>query len=68
MPPTDRHSTPAHCIRISTTQWDAYGHTVGTDRRSADLRAYIQWRLDNPTTPLPHPKRRTSTNTQHPHT
>jgi len=40
-------------LRIDTELWDAYAEVVGDGGRSADLRSYIEWRVDNPTTPLP---------------
>ncbi len=40
-------------LSIDKELWDAYAEVVGDGGRSADLRAYIEWRVDNPTTPLP---------------
>jgi hypothetical protein len=40
-------------LTIDTELWDAYAEVVGNGGRSADLREYIKWRVDNPTTPLP---------------
>lgn len=40
-------------VRIDTDLWRAYAEIVGNGGRSADLKAYIEWRIDNPTTPLP---------------
>jgi hypothetical protein len=40
-------------VRVERDLWDAYTEIVGDGGRSADLRAYIEWRVDNPTTPLP---------------
>ena len=40
-------------IRIDDETWEAYAEIVGDGGRSADRRAYIDWRLDNPTAPLP---------------
>lgn len=40
-------------LRVSQELWDAYTEIVGNAGRSADLRSYIEWRVDNPTTPLP---------------
>jgi hypothetical protein len=40
-------------IRIEKDLWDAYEDIVGDGGRSADIRAYVEWRIDNPTTPLP---------------
>lgn len=42
-----------HPIRIPKEVWDGYADIVGNCGRSADLKAYINWRIDNPTTPLP---------------
>lgn len=40
-------------LRVSDELWDAYTEIVGDLGRSGDLRSYIEWRIDNPTTPLP---------------
>lgn len=40
-------------LRVDDDLWDAYTAIVGNAGRSADLKAYIEWRVDNPTTPLP---------------
>jgi hypothetical protein len=40
-------------VRIDRQLWDAYGTLVGTRGRSADIRTYMAWRAQNPTTPLP---------------
>ncbi len=40
-------------LRVEEDLWKAYEEIVGNGGRSADLKAYIDWRLDNPTTPLP---------------
>jgi len=40
-------------IRVDTEAWETYAEIVGNGGRAADLRAYIEWRIDNPTTPLP---------------
>lgn len=47
-PPTDFRK-----LRVDQELWDAYTEVVGDGGRSADLRSYIEWRVDNPTTPLP---------------
>jgi predicted GIY-YIG superfamily endonuclease len=39
-------------VRIGKDRWDAYTEIVGDMGRSGDLKAYIEWRLDNPNTPL----------------
>lgn len=44
-------------FRLDQESWDAYGKLVGNGGRSADLKAYIDWRLDNPTVPLPGKRR-----------
>lgn len=44
-------------FRLDLETWKAYGEVVGDGGRSADLKAYIDWRIDNPTTPLPGKKR-----------
>lgn len=44
-------------FRLDAETWKAYGELVGDGGRSADLKAYIDWRLDNPTTPLPGKRR-----------
>lgn len=40
-------------FRVEDDLWRAYTEIVGDGGRSADLKAYIEWRVDNPTTPLP---------------
>lgn len=40
-------------LRVADELWDAYTEIVGNAGRSADLKSYIEWRVDNPTTPLP---------------
>lgn len=40
-------------IRVDTDLWKTYAEIVGDGGRSADLKSYIEWRVDNPTTPLP---------------
>lgn len=40
-------------IRASRVLWDAYGKVVGERGRSADLREYMEWRIDHPDDPLP---------------
>jgi hypothetical protein len=44
-------------IRVDAESWAAYAEIVGDAGRSADIKAYIEWRLDNPTTPLPGKRR-----------
>ena len=46
-------NTDIRRLRVDEELWDAYAEIVGNGGRSADLRAYIEWRVDNPTTPLP---------------
>lgn len=40
-------------LRVEQSLWEAYTEIVGDGGRSADLKSYIEWRVDNPTTPLP---------------
>ena len=40
-------------FRLDDETWTAYGDLVGDGGRSRDIREYIEWRLDNPDTPLP---------------
>lgn len=40
-------------LRVEEHLWKAYKEIVGDGGRSADLKAYIEWRIRNPTTPLP---------------
>lgn len=40
-------------LRVDDELWAAYTAIVGNAGRSADLKAYIEWRVDNPTMPLP---------------
>lgn len=44
-------------IRVDLDLWKAYEAVVGNGGRSADIKAYIEWRVDNPTTPLPGKRR-----------
>lgn len=44
-------------IRVDAETWAAYAELVGNGGRAADIKAYIDWRLDNPTTPLPGKRR-----------
>lgn len=44
-------------VRIDAELWAAYEQIVGNGGRSADIKAYIEWRVDNPTTPLPGKRR-----------
>jgi hypothetical protein len=40
-------------LRVPQELWEAYTEIVGDGGRSSDLKAYIEWRVDNPKTPLP---------------
>jgi hypothetical protein len=40
-------------LRVDDDTWEAYTEIVGERGRSADLKAYINWRIDNPAEPLP---------------
>lgn len=40
-------------VRVAPELWEAYARTVGADNRGPDIRAYMQWRINNPDTPLP---------------
>jgi hypothetical protein len=40
-------------FRADDELWAAYTAVVGERRRSADLRAYIEWRIEHPDQPLP---------------
>ncbi|MFI6228592.1 hypothetical protein ACIBCR_14925 [Micromonospora echinospora] len=40
-------------LRVPDELWDPYTEIVGNGGRSADIKAYIEWRIDNPTMPLP---------------
>jgi hypothetical protein len=44
-------------VRVPEEIWDAYTEVVGDLGRAGDLRAYIEWRTENPRTPLPGKKR-----------
>jgi len=48
-----RGTTPRRAISVEQELWDTYGQVVGDGGRSADLRVYIEWRVDHPNTPLP---------------
>lgn len=62
LPPEGRHQY-AHGVatdgsdirrfRADDELWEAYTAVVGERRRSADIRAYLEWRVENPDTPLP---------------
>lgn len=51
--PNPENFTPQRPIRVPDDAWNAYGAIVGERDRSADLKAYIEWRLAHPTAPLP---------------
>lgn len=40
-------------IRVADELWNEYAAVVGDAGRAQDVRAYIEWRVDNPRTPLP---------------
>lgn len=40
-------------FRIDDELWEAYAEVVGERNRSADIRDYIEWRIEHPDTPLP---------------
>lgn len=44
-------------VRVDGELWAAYAEVVGDLGRSADIKRYIEWRVDNPTTPLPGSRR-----------
>ncbi len=50
--PNPDNFTPQRPIRVDNETWDAYGAAVGERKRSEDLKAYIEWRLRNPTADL----------------
>lgn len=45
--------TPRRAISVDNDLWNAYGEVVGDGGRSDDLRAYMEWRVEHPTEPLP---------------
>lgn len=49
----DRHVTPRPKISVDADDWAAFGELVGDGGRSAAIRDYIRWQLENPDTPLP---------------
>lgn len=49
----DRHTTPRRLIGADAVLWTAFGAVVGNSKRSADLRHYMAWRVNNPHAPLP---------------
>lgn len=49
----NRHTTPRRLVSADDELWAAYGEVVGDGGRSDDLREYMVWRVENPTTPLP---------------
>lgn len=40
-------------FRADDELWDAYTKVVGEGARSADIKAYLEWRVENPEAPLP---------------
>jgi hypothetical protein len=40
-------------FRADDQLWAAYTEVVGEQRRSADIRAYLEWRIEHPGEPLP---------------
>jgi hypothetical protein len=40
-------------FRADDALWDAYTAVVGEGARSADIKAYLEWRVENPDEPLP---------------
>lgn len=46
--PNPENFTPHRQVRIEDDLWDQFGALVGARERSADLKAYIQWRVANP--------------------
>jgi hypothetical protein len=44
-------------LRVPKEIWDAYTEATGDLGRAQDLRDYIEWRSENPRTPLPGKKR-----------
>lgn len=46
--PNPEQFTPQRPIRVDDERWVRYGELVGDRDRSADLKAYIDWRLANP--------------------
>lgn len=53
----DTH-TPWRKFRLAADLWDRFGEIVGINRRSDDLRAYVEWRVEHPDTALPKRGRR----------
>lgn len=53
MTPMKATHTPYRKFRLAEDEWKAYGEAVGDDQRSADLRAYIEWRVAHPDAELP---------------
>lgn len=62
LPHERRHPYPRHVatdssdirrFRADDELWDAYTKVIGERQRSADIREYIEWRVENPDTPLP---------------
>lgn len=44
---------PIRRVRVDDDLWLAYGEAVGMRKRSTDLKAYMEWRVQHPTTKLP---------------
>lgn len=51
--PVTADSRDIRRLRVPDELWDAYSEIVGNAGRSADLKAYMEWRVDHPSTPLP---------------
>lgn len=50
--PNPERFTPQRPIRVDDEAWEKYGQIVGERKRSEDIKAYITWRLANPTADL----------------
>lgn len=44
MPNPDSH-TPIQRLRAPQDRWERFGEAVGNRRRSAELNAYMEWRI-----------------------
>ena len=58
MTPMKATHTPYRKFRLDEPTWKAFGEAVGEEQRSADLRAYIEWRIAHPDAELPRRPRR----------
>lgn len=57
MTDAEETGTDIRRVRVPAESWEAYTEAVGDLGRAQDLRDYMEWRAENPRTPLPGKKR-----------